>query len=142
MKERIFLGVPDSGWVNITIGNFDCMASYITNVPFDILKYSIISIKEEMPFCLYLHLETFGEVNIYSDEKTYIIHENNETDFYSFNIDKTTLISNFIKQIKENITEWAMWESFEEDEDSGEIENNKKELLEKINTIEKLMKED
>lgn len=140
MKKEIVLGVPDSGWTNISIGIFNCTASYITNVPFDILNHSIISLKEEMPFCLYLHLETYGEVNIYSDEKTYIIHENNETDFYCFDIDKITIISSLLKQIKDNITVWARWENFE-DEDSDEIENNKKELLNKIETIEKLLTE-
>lgn len=140
MEKEIVLGVPDSGWTNISIGNFNCTASYITNVPFDILNHSIISLKEEMPFCLYLHLETYGEVNIYSDEKTYIIHENNETDFYCFDIDKITIISSLLKQIKDNIIVWAKWENFE-DEDSDEIENNKKELLNKIETIEKLLTE-
>ena len=139
MKKSIILGVPDSGWTNISIGNFNCTASYITNVPFDILNHSILSLKEEMPFCLYLHLEAFGEVNIYSDERTYIIHENNETDFYYFDIDKETLIASLVKQIKENITAWAMWENFE-DGDSDEIENNKKVLLGKINTVEGLLK--
>ena len=140
MKKEIVLGVPDSGWTNILIGNFNCTASYITNVPFDILNHSIISLKEEMPFCLYLHLETYGEVNIYSDEKTYIIHENNETDFYCFDIDKITIISSLVKQIKDNITVWARWENFE-DEDSDETENNKKELLNKITIIENLLKQ-
>ncbi len=140
MKEKTVLGIPDSGWVNITIGDFNCTASYITNVPFDIVNNSILSLKEEMPFCLYLHLEAYGEVNIYSELKTYIIHENNKTDFYSFDISKEQIISSFIEQIKDNITEWAMWEDFE-DEDREEIENNKRELLEKIETIKDLLKQ-
>lgn len=140
MKEKTVLGIPDSGWVNINIGDFNCTASYITNVPFDIVNNSILSLKEEMPFCLYLHLEAYGEVNIYSEVKTYIIHENNKTDFYSFDISKEQIISSFIEQIKDNITEWAMWEDFE-DEDREEIENNKRELLEKIETIKALLKQ-
>lgn len=140
MKEKTVLGIPDSGWVNINIGDFNCTASYITNVPFDIVNNSILSLKEEMPFCLYLHLEAYGEVNIYSELKTYIIHENNKTDFYSFDISKEQIISSFIEQIKDNITEWAMWEDFE-DEDREEIENNKRELLEKIETIKALLKQ-
>ena len=140
MKEKTVLGIPDSGWVNITIGDFNCTASYITNVPFDIVNNSILSLKEEMPLCLYLHLEAYGEVNIYSEVKTYIIHENNKTDFYSFDISKEQIISSFIEQIKDNITEWAMWEDFE-DEDREEIENNKRELLEKIETIKDLLKQ-
>ena len=52
MKEKTVVGIPDSGWVNITIGDFNCTASYITNVPFDIVNNSILSLKEEMPFCL------------------------------------------------------------------------------------------
>ena len=140
MKEKTVLGIPDSGWVNITIGDFNCTAFYITKVPFDIVNNSILSLKEEMPFCLYLHLEAYGEVNIYSELKTYIIHENNKTDFYSFDISKEQIISSFIEQIKDNITEWAMWEDFE-DEDREEIENNKRELLEKIETIKDLLKQ-
>ena len=140
MKENVFLDVPHDGWVNISIGDFNCTASYITNVPFDILNNSIISLKEEIPFCLYLHLETYGEVNIYSDVKTYIIHENSKTDFYSFDIDKYELIKSFIKQLKDNIEDWSMWEDFEE-ENHEELEKNKKEILKKIKTIEDLLKE-
>lgn len=140
MKEQIILGVPHDGWSNISIGDFNCTASYITNVPFDILNNSIISLKEEMPFCLYLHLEAYGEVNIYSDVKTYIIHENSETDLYSFDIDKYELIKSFIKQLKDNIEDWSMWEDFEE-ENHEELEKNEKEILKKIKTIEDLLKE-
>lgn len=135
----IKLNKPSNGWVSLQIEGFSCVASYVTNIPFDIMKASIIALKEDVPFCLFLHLEANGVVKIYSDDVTYIIHENSSIHFFSLDIIKEELIDSLVKQIKKDIDDWASFEEFE-DPDYEIIKKNKKELLEKIEEIEKLWK--
>ena len=114
MKNKIVLGVPVDGWVNVSFYDFSFTASYVTNVPFEILNNAYISLKENIPFCVYFNLESNGEINLFSDYKTYLINENGSTVLYSFDIEKEEVIKVFVSSIKDNIRSWAMWEDFED----------------------------
>ena len=138
MQNEIYLGKPDCGWVNITIGNFDCCASYVTDLPTDILKAGYLSLKEDYPFCLYLNLEANGEVELFSDYNTYIIYKSDKTYFFEYEISKENLIYSLVSSLKNNIHDWAKWDGLEDDEDDNEIMQNETELkalVEKIYSL-------
>ena len=68
MKNKIFLGKPNNGWVEIKIGDFKCEASDWSDIPFDILNSAIASLENKIPFNLSLELEKEGNSTICSFE--------------------------------------------------------------------------
>ncbi len=54
---NINLDKPKAGWVSVTVGNFDFRASYLTDVPMDILKSSLCALKDNGEFNICLDSE-------------------------------------------------------------------------------------
>lgn len=141
--DRITLDKPKDGWANLKIDDSNFMISYVTNVPFDIIKNAKIALKEKMPYVLTFDLEMYGMLYLISDfPSTYCIHDlEDEKGYYSMDIDKIDLIENLIKSIDENIDDWAAWEKFE-DQDLEIVKKNKEKLEKGISEIRKLLEKE
>lgn len=122
---------PKYGWTHVSIGDFDGSASYITDVPIDVLDAFIDFYKLRKNICVDFDEEgsTFILV-VVSDIDIYVISEREQIVTYKIdtNINELTneIISDFEKYIKD-------WENF-----TYGFEKLKVEL--KVNELKQLVK--
>ena len=142
MKNEFFLGQPNNGWVEIKIGDFKCEASNLSNIPFDILNSAIASLENKIPFSLNIELEKEGDATICSFFNcTYIIHDNyGQYQSYRYDINHKEIIHTFVSKLKKEVNKWCVWDGNEYWDNEEKIENCKKQLLDKINKVEELLK--
>ena len=122
---------PKYGWTHVSIGDFDGSASYITDVPIDVLDAFIDFYKLHKNICVDFDEEgsTFVLV-VVSDIDIYIISEREQIITYKIdtNINELTneIISDFEKYIKD-------WENFTYGFEKLEVEL-------KVNELKQLVK--
>ena len=122
---------PKYGWTHVSIGDFDGSASYITDVPIDVLDAFIDFYKLHKNICVDFDEEgsTFVLV-VVSDIDIYIISEREQIITYKIdtNINELTneIISDFDKYIKD-------WENFTYGFEMLEVEL-------KVNELKQLVK--
>lgn len=122
---------PKYGWTHVSIGDFDGAASYITDVPIDVLDAFIDFYKLHKNICVDFDEEgsTFVLV-VVSDIDIYVISEREQIVTYKIdtNINELTseIISDFEKYIKD-------WENFTYGFEKLEVER-------KVNELKQLVK--
>lgn len=122
---------PKYGWTHVSIGDFDGSASYITDVPIDVLDAFIDFYKLHKNICVDFDEEgsTFVLV-VVSDIDIYVISEREQVIAYKIdtNINELTneIISDFEKYIKD-------WENFTYGFEKLEVER-------KVNELKQLVK--
>lgn len=108
------LSRPKYGWTTVTIGDFSKSASYIRDVPNEVLDGMIHSYKTDNPFCVYFDAEG-DDFTVVSDwYETSIIH--NET-LKQYEITRDDLAREIIEDIEADIEGWATWTLDENDSD-------------------------
>lgn len=122
---------PKYGWTHVSIGDFDGSASYITDVPIDVLDAFIDFYKLHKNICVDFDEEgsTFVLI-VVSDIDIYVISEREQVIAYKIdtNINELTneIISDFEKYIKD-------WENFTYGFEKLEVER-------KVNELKQLVK--
>jgi len=129
---------PESGWADFTIGDFTDRASYLHDIPFDVLNAIIDSVMTWQPIIFKLDAEGWENIIVIDNYDTHIINDKNESGFQliSIVIKKNDLISEIINSINSNIDEWASWGY--KDRNSKNIVDRKEMLLMKISEIKRL----
>ena len=137
------LSKPKYGWTNITIGNWSDRASFLTDIPFNLLDAFIGSKKEYHPVSVKFDAEGWEYIIVFDYYDTYILdygyktsedYLNDKEDkikLYSFEISREDIISEFVSDLENNFDAWVMWDSCDEDE----LIARKVELRNKLNKL-------
>jgi len=135
------IGTPFAGWTKITVGEYSISASYLTDVPFQLLDAFIkVFIHGEEPIAVkfdlegsyaYLLLNHFDSYLIISRDNVYVTQEIIET---------KQLAKELLLEIRKDIDEWARWDvcfcEDEKEEAKKEILQRKEQLLNKCEYLE------
>lgn len=140
---------PDAGWVQIKIGEFEDRASYLTDVPIDILEGLIKLYTEHEPVAIRFDAEGWDYIVIIDHYQTYIIDYTYRTDDEYLNsedekqiltiveICKDNLAKEFVLDIERDYDKWVHWMYYDE----KDIIAERKELLDtKLLELKSLIK--
>jgi len=139
---------PHAGWVNIRIGEFEDRASYLTDVPIDILDALIKSYKEHKPATIEFDAEGWEYIIVINTYETHIIDYPYRTDeeylsseddkqvLTTVEIDRDTLAKDLISDIENDYDKWVHWMYFD---DENEISERKENLDTKLAELKSLV---
>jgi hypothetical protein len=117
---------PDAGWVQIRIGEFEERASYLTDVPIDILEAFIELYKHHKPVAIKFDAEGWEYIIVIDHYQTHIIDYTYRTDDEYLNsedekqvlitveINKNDLAKEFISDIERDYDKWVRWMYYDE----------------------------
>lgn len=131
------LSAPKCGWTKITLDNWCSDASYLTDVPNDILDSFINLLKNHKVSSVFCDAEGWEYIIVLDFNMVYIIEEKDETKLYSFNKRITDLAEEVYNDISEHLNAWSEWNYNIEDEDS-KIEE-KLSMSKKLKELRKLI---
>lgn len=122
------LSKPVHGWATITIGSWSDRISYLDDAAFLLLDSMILSCKEHQPASVRFDAEGWDYIVIFDWLETHIIEQKNTNELISFNIHRDVLAKELVKDIQENIKDWAAFVDYGDmtEEDKADRE---KELL-------------
>lgn len=109
MQNEISLSKPSRGWTTLQINNFKCNASYIQDVPGDILDAAIASLTKSIPFSLYVEGEGIDTLICATEYTTRIFKEGEEFIFCSLRVSSKELIEKLVNDLEANIDDWVNW---------------------------------
>ena len=103
------LSKPRYGWTDVTLGHFTAPASYLTDVPNEILDALICGYKHWVNPSVTFDAEGYTYTLVLSmyDNCAYVILEQNETSILVFDIDVNSLAYEVIEDIESDIVGWA-----------------------------------
>lgn len=138
------LSEPINGWCNINIGNWSDRASYLTDVPNDILQCVIEVLDREHSCSGSIHCDAEGwdYYILLTYRKAYIIEEKDESELIGVDINIFKLAQEVCADIEENIEKWVYWDCNSDlyTEEDVKIERDK--LLKKIAKIKELLEKE
>jgi len=129
---------PESGWTFLEIGDFSERASYLTDIPNDCLDAFIYALQNNTPIVIYFDAEGWEYYLVCSWCQAYIILNKEKHEIITIDKNIREIAKEFIKDIEENIDEWANWECYD-DKDDNQIEEIKSELKEKLLKLKTLI---
>jgi len=132
------LSNPKHGWVNINIGEFNEVASYLTDVANDCLDAFIFARENGFPAVVYFDAEGYDYHIIVSYFESFIIIQKDETKTYHFDLDFYDLAKELIDDIEKNIDDWADWQCYNQ-YDEDELKRNKRKLEQKIARLKQVL---
>lgn len=134
----IKLGKPKAGWITIEIEEDMYHASYLTDVPMDLINACIATLKNNIPFILEIDTEENGIYSIVNSplQRDLLIVNGPETKVYKY-LEPLDLISYIFKYLTENKEDLYNWFLYEDELD--EKEKYKKELEEGLIKLEELI---
>lgn len=132
---------PEYGWTNVNLGNFFSRASYLTDIPLDLLNALISAYKYGTIPAVDFDAEGYGftvVVSIYS-HKVYIILDEEESPEL-FAVDMT--MKEFVEEVNNDITTYLHeWTLFDYDvNDTEEYSLRRAEIWSKLCELKSLMK--
>ena len=133
------LDTPKHGWSVITIGNWSDRCSYLTDVPFQLLKAMECSCRECKPISVRFDAEGWEYIIVFDWFCTHIISEKSNEDgfdYFSIDINRDELAKELIIDIRKNINKWAIWTDYG-NMSEDEISERKKDLLVLCDILEK-----
>lgn len=130
---------PSHGWVNIKLDTFEDRASYLTNLPHDILNTLIVAIKHYIPASIYFDAEGWRYILVSDMDETYIISDKNGVDEL-IHIDKNVIeiAREVIFDLERDLSAWSRW-NYNLLPNDWELE--KRELLQQLNQLKHEMTE-
>lgn len=137
MEEKKILSAPKYGWAKIEIEDKVFYASYLTNIPFDLLTEFMAYLKTgKMPMII-IDGEDAGEaVLIFDKDEIRLVCETEEgKDVKIEKIDIKEAIRKITEEIKENIDEWSEFYYLMSEENPIELEGNRYQMTSMINFI-------
>lgn len=142
------LDKPCCGWANIIIGKTCITASYLTDVPFDLLDGFIDCMVNYKTVAINFDEEGSSGYLVLNGVVAYVftVRENVEAENEQFYVDD--LAKELIEDIQANIDDWARWDARNEPSDDprfcgyeSEVSIRRAELLGKCKLIECLLNE-
>ena len=128
------LSVPQYGWVDISIEDWKDRASYLTDVPHDLLdKFNNMFEKHGSPVAVGFDAEGWEYIIVFDWYTTYIIESKDTEKLYVFDKCFIEFAEEVYDDISSHIVEWSNWDYNVESE---EIRlNEEKVLKEKLNKL-------
>lgn len=107
------LGEPDLGWTKVTVGTFEGYASYLTDVPFDVLNGFVDGLSGNRPVAVAFDQEGSDFLLLTFWNATYVIlnDEEGESHLYSFDISWKELAREVVHDMQAHFSGWLDWES-------------------------------
>lgn len=131
------LSIPKHGWVDISVDNWTDRASYLSDVPNDILDALIQHFKTSKPTIASFDAEGWDYYIIFTAYNTFIIESKDNFDFISTDVPSEQIAKEIIKDISEHIDEWAQWNF---DATTPAVIKKEREILEKkIDKLKELL---
>lgn len=135
---------PEYGWVNITLGDFTSRASYLTDIPLDLLNALISAYKHGTMPAVDFDAEGWGFTAVASmySQKVYIILDKEEVPEL-FTVDMA--MKEFADEVNEDITtylhEWTLftWNDYDVS-DTEEYSLRRAEIWSKLCELKNLMR--
>lgn len=142
-------GCPKYGWLNISIEDNNneihyFSASYLTDVPLDLLKAAIIMLKDKYPFCLEIDTESKGYYSFFnSDYMQEFLILDHGTAIECPYIEPIKLANKIMSFTEENLEAIYTWlYSGKEEDDEEEYNQYKKDINESLKTLKELIKKE
>ncbi len=129
---------PKYGWTNVSIGEFNESASYLTDVPNDCLDAFIYARENCFPAVVYFDAEGYEYYLVASYFESFVTIEKDKLRTYRFDLDLVDLAKELIDDIEQNIDDWADWQCYKE-YDENELKRNKRKLEQKIGRLKQLI---
>jgi len=127
------LTITGAGWAKIELGEFSNYASYLTDIPNDILDAILNVFKTNSPQCVYFDGEGLDFYIVFTEYEIFVINELRKLTYIDINL-SNSIYNEILNDIKSNIDDWSNWNPMPED-----IPNEKIKLLNKITEIEGLI---
>lgn len=108
------------GWVTVDLGSFSDRASYLTDIPVDMLESLIHSYEKGVPAVIKFDAEGWEYIMVIDDFCTYIIDESCRNDNECLNgdgkkllttveISKNVIVGEILMDIIHDLDDWVMW---------------------------------
>lgn len=132
-----YLSHVSCGWCIVRIGNFAGHASYLTDIPFDILDSILLLIKYGQTPIIHFDEEGSRFYIVIDEYYVDVISSRDERELYTFEVDRRGFILDIVNDIYNNIDAFAAF-TYDEWPTS---EKRKKKLLKKIAKIREFVKD-
>lgn len=127
------LSIPKHGWVDISIGDWSNRASYLTDLPHDLMDALIAKLQNWVPTCVKCDAEGWEYIIVFDSHEIHIIESKDEYELSSFEKSIYEVAEEVYEDILKNLYEWSLWDFNIENED--ERVNNERKLKEKLNLL-------
>ena len=128
------LSIPEYGWVNISIEDWEDRASYLTDPHLDLIDAFITLFNDKKITAVNFDAEGWEYKIVFDFYSVYIIDEKEDKPkLYRFDHSATMLAEELYKDISQNLYAWSVWDCvIEKEEDRIKNENIIKEKLEAL----------
>lgn len=126
----------ECGWCDVTIGNFEDQASYLTDVPMQCLQSAIYALRDGLDFCVTFDTEGRGDFSVIAGFYCTTIVREDELSVVNWNYDKLTLAKEIHDDISSQINKWVDWNLDYEVDFREAFERRKRKLLEKLDELD------
>jgi hypothetical protein len=118
------LSKPSYGWTRVTLGPFNGPASDFTNVPNECAEAFIYSLKNDTPACITFDAEGW-DFMVVSDyhESVVMVFKDEKPEIIKVGIGKYQLAKELLKDLENNLSDWASWYDEEDAENTEENHN-------------------
>ena len=116
------LSKPKFGWTTISLGDFIGSASYITDVPIDVMESMIDALNNHKDFIVSFDAEGWCFKIIADDYRSFIIEEKDEPILYVCEKNKLELAKEILDDITTYKEDWYHWTVDEENEKEYKME--------------------
>lgn len=101
---------PETGWVDINIGNYEISASYLTDIPMDFLNSLINSLENNLPFSVFIDEEGIENILCAYYHGVFIITmDGSNVEYKKIDMDFNTFRAEIVKDIETYLNDWIDW---------------------------------
>ena len=128
------LSKPKNGWTTVQIKDFEVIASYLVDIPFDWLYSCLNGLKNRTPICLFIDEEGAESYIVSYYDVTHVIYDGDEVERYTFrDIDFMDITHYILEDIKRFYDDWLSWSPYEDSEEDIIVRNEKlKRLIDEV----------
>lgn len=126
---------PDCGWCHVELGKFKGSASYLTDVPYDVLDALIKHFEHGDIMGVYFDEEGSDFILVIDRLYSYIIATRETDKLYKIDIYNDELAKEIISDIENNINGWADWLSYDDELNVDDRKSKLQEMIEKLKEL-------
>lgn len=101
---------PDCGWTTVTLGDFTDRASYLTNVPDDLLHALIYGIETYSPTSVQFDAEGWDYTITFRPLETYIVRIKEEPELFVIDMGIYEIAREVLEDIEGDLDAWVKWD--------------------------------
>lgn len=131
------LSTPKSGWVEISLGDWNDRASYLTDVHLDILDSLIALLKKRKSIAVYCDAEGWEYYIIFEWFNSYVITLEEDATLKIIDREIIDIAKEVYKDISNSIDAWANWDLYV---DEKTLKKNKAKINRKLKILDSLIK--